>query len=227
MKRIYFVTEGPTDQIVLQGLIEQWLNEDFIPIHIQPPSSAYAADLDSKLSEGWRGVLAWCSGEQEAARNEALRQADCLIIHTDADVAKDADFSSPAFIGSCPPASSAANRVRDRLIMAMSDATAPNIVLAVPAQDLEAWVLTALHPDIADNHKPIECRIEPGALLVQRTPHRLVRRKEGRLKKSKIKYQHAMPKIIDGWRNCTTGSEPRCLEALRFEEEVRQVLNGD
>lgn len=106
MKRIYFVTEGATDQIVFQGLIERWLGEDFIARQIQPPSSAYAEGLDSNLSEGWKGVLAWCAGRRAdgaAGRDEALRQADCLIIHTDADVATDPTFLAPPFNGPVRP----------------------------------------------------------------------------------------------------------------------------
>ena len=65
MKRIYFVTEGLTDQIVIRGLIEEWLgDEDFTVSRIQSPSSDYAAGLDSNLSEGWKGVLAWCAGKR-------------------------------------------------------------------------------------------------------------------------------------------------------------------
>jgi hypothetical protein len=115
MKRIYFVTEGLTDQIVIQGLIEEWLgDEDFTVSRIQPPSSDYAAGLDSNLSEGWKGVLAWCSGQRlggAAGRDEALRLADGLFIHMDADVAPDPAFKSPPFNGACPPAQSACNPV--------------------------------------------------------------------------------------------------------------------
>src|SRR6266568_2046829 len=108
MKNVYFVTEGPSDQIVLEGLIARWLGAtDFISRHIQPPSSAYADGLDSNLSTGWKGVLTWCEGKRPygpAGRDEALGLADCLIIHTDADVATDPDFKAPAFDGPCPPA---------------------------------------------------------------------------------------------------------------------------
>src|SRR5206468_4176481 len=101
MKNVYFVTEGPTDQIVIESLIAYWLRTaDFIPRHIQPPSSAYAEGLDSNLSTGWKGVLAWCEGKRPSGpngRDEALRRADCLIIHTDADVATDAEFKEPAY----------------------------------------------------------------------------------------------------------------------------------
>lgn len=227
MKCVYFVTEGPTDQIVLQGLVEHWLGtEDFIPRHIQPPSSAYADGLDSNLSEGWKGVLAWCSGQRmggPAGRDEALKQADCLIVHTDADVAADPHFKAPAFESPCPPARNACDWVRGHLSAALG-ANHPNAVLCVPAQDLEAWVLCALHPDVADANVPIECREEPGALLVQRPPHRLVRRKEGRLKKDTARYRDCLPKLVKGWPHCTLGDEPRCPEALRFEQETKHIL---
>lgn len=80
MKNIYFVTEGSTDQIVIQGLVEHWLGgEDFIPRQIQPLSSAYAEELDSNLSEGWKGVLAWCSGQRMGARPGATKHSDRRI----------------------------------------------------------------------------------------------------------------------------------------------------
>ncbi len=228
MKYVYFVTEGPTDQIVIQGLIANWLGtEDFIPRHVQPPSSAYVDGLDTNLSDGWKGVLDWCAGKRTggpAGREEALERADCLIIHTDADVAVDEDFKSPAFNGSCPPASNACNWVRDHLTSALGGTLPDNVVLCVPAQDLEAWVLCALHHEVADQYLPIECRTEPGALLVQLNPHRLVRRKDGRLKKDTNKYKTTLPNIVKGWANCTVGTTPRCLEAVRFEEEVKGVL---
>lgn len=227
MKTVYFVTEGPTDQIVIQSLIEHWLGEeDFIPRHIQPPSSAYAEGLDSNLCEGWKGVLAWCAGKRPvgpAGRDEALKQADCLIIHTDADVATDPDFKSPSFEDSCPPARNACDWVRDHLSASIGG-NPSNVVLCVPAQDLEAWVLCALHPEVADANSPIECHPEPEALLaVQKSP-RLVRNKDGRLRKETAKYRSSLPKIVKGWPNCAAGKDPRCPEAARFEQDAKRVL---
>lgn len=228
MKCIYFVTEGVTDQIVIEALVTQWLgSEEFLPRHIQPPSSAYVDGLNTNLSDGWKGVLAWCAGRRAggtAGRDEALAQADCLIIHTDADVAIDSDFKNPAFSGPCPPAYNACNWVRDHLISLFGRKFPPNVVLCVPSQDLEAWILCALHPDIADLYKPIECRVEPGSLLVQRSPYRLVRRKNGALKKELSKYRDSLRAIAAGWSNCTDGVSPRCPEAVRFETEAKDIL---
>jgi len=228
MKCIYFVTEGTTDQVVIEGLISNWLGkEDFIPRHIQPPSSAYAEGLNTNLSEGWKGVLAWCEGKRldgPTGRDEVIKEADCLVIHTDADVATDDDFKSPAFSGGCPPAINGADWVRNQLSSLFGSSLPRNVVLCVLAQDLEAWVVCALHPDIVDENMPIECRKEPGALLVQRPPHRLVRRKEGRLKKEVSHYKKSLSAIIRGWSNCTTGAQPRCPEAVRFEHDACCVL---
>jgi hypothetical protein len=38
-----------------------------------------------------------------------------------------------------------------------------------------------------------------GGLLVQRKPHRLVRRKDGRLRKETVRYQASLPAIADGF----------------------------
>lgn len=225
MKQIYFVTEGPTDKTVIEGLVAHWLDgEDFIPRHIQPPSSAYVDELDTNLSEGWKGVRDWCAGKRTvgaAGRDEALSQADCLIIHIDADVANDSDFKTPVFQGPCPPAQNACDWVRDHLISLLGGMLPANVVLSVPAQDLESWVLCALHPNVADENDPIECRETPGTLLIQRPPHRLVRRKDGRLKKETAKYIRSLSHIVAGWARDVT---PRCPEARRFEQDIKQAL---
>ncbi|MCJ7601727.1 MAG: hypothetical protein MUO63_09545 [Desulfobulbaceae bacterium] len=228
MKCIYFVTEGPTDQIVIEGLIDHWLGgEDFIPRYIQPPSSAYADGLNTNLSDGWKGVRDWCAGKRTvgpAGRDEALKQADCLIIHIDADVATDPDFKTPTFNGPCPPAKNACDWIRNHLTSLLGGTLPSNVVLCVPSYDLETWVLCALHPDVVDENLPIECRENPGMLLVQRPPHRLVRRKDGRLRKVTAKYKNSLSAIVMGWLNCTTGVSPRCPEAIRFEGDIKHTL---
>ncbi|MBU0968658.1 MAG: hypothetical protein KKA54_20025 [Proteobacteria bacterium] len=229
MKRIYFVTEGPTDQIVIEGLIDYWLGgEDFIPRYIQPPSSAYADGLDTNLSDGWKGVRDWCVGKRmggPAGRDEALKQADCLIVHIDADVATDPDFKTPLFKGPCPPAKNACDWIRNHLTSLLGgEFLPPNVVLCVPSQDLETWVLCALHPEVADENLPIECRENPGMLLVQRRPHRLVRRKGGRLRKETAKYKNSLLAIVKGWVHCTAGVSSRCPEAIRFEGDTKHTL---
>jgi hypothetical protein len=228
MKRVYFVTEGVTDKIVIEGLIDCWLGgEDFISRSIQPPSSDYADGLSANLSEGWKGVCNWCAGKRmvgPAGRDEAIKNADCLIVHIDADVATDPEFKAPPFNGPCPPARNACDWIRNHLASLFGGTLPDNVVLCVPSQDLEAWILCALHPDVADENFPLECRNEPGALLVQRAPHRLVRRKNGRLKKEPGRYQASLSNIVAGWSHCTAGVPSRCPEAIRFEDEAKRRI---
>ena len=227
MKQVYFVTEGVTDQIVIESLLVNWFgDEDFVSNRIQPPSSAYADNLVTALSQGWRGVLSWCRGatqEVESSRNEVLRRADLVIIHIDCDVVRDADFSNPPYVGGVAPVSDACDFAKSELARLLG-AVNNNVVFCVPAQDIEAWVLCSLFPEVADANLPIEQRVSPGALLVQRAPYRLVRRKNGALKKDTGRYQMFAEAIVNGWPNCVGGANPRCPEAATFERDIRAAI---
>lgn len=229
MKKIYLVTEGKTDNIVIEGLVSEWLgSEDYLPRHIQPPSSDFIDEVDDNLSEGWKGVVDWCQGERSvgpAGRDEALEIADCLFIHIDADVAYDQDFKSPVFSSNPPSAANQCDWVRAHIVDLLGGTMPHNVVLCVPPQDLETWVLTALHPDVADAHQPIELKSHPASLLVSRAPYKLVRRKDGgRLKKDVGKYEEHLSRIVKGWGNCTDAAVARSPQALRFELEAKLKL---
>ncbi len=227
MKKIYFVTEGITDQIVIAGLVRFWLGEEIEAIQLQPPQTQNLFVSTPQLSQGWKGVHTWCKDNKlQSIRDDVLERADCLIIHIDADVAFDGDFKSPILQQLCPPASNACNWVRDELISCFEGGLPNNVVLCVLAQDLETWILTALHPETANEYAPIECRQEPGALLMQRREHKLIRRKDGKLKKNSQEYVRVLPSIIKNWQYCTSGDSSHCLEALRFESEAKQVFRA-
>lgn len=226
MKIIYFVTEGNTDKIVLEGLIQDWLGtEDFVSRHIQPPSSEYMSELVVNLSQGWKGVTAWCRGERKigaVSRDEVLLQADCLVIHIDADVALDAQFFDPP-LGLPVVPRVHCDWVRSQISIMLGGAVPNNVVLCVPSQDTESWVLTALHVDISDANQPIE-NCEKPARLLPKKPHKLTRFRDGELKKLGQAYSEALPSIIRGWSNCIDPVAGRTPEAIRFEAETRSVL---
>lgn len=225
VKRIFYVTEGKTDQLVIDALVARWLgDEDFIPTAIQPPESAYADGTETRLSQGWKGVLAWCANV--VVRDDVIARADCLFIHMDADVAGDPNLKDPPFAAGCPPASAASNWVRAELGARLPMPCPTNVVLCVPAHDLEAWVLTALRPDVADANAPVECCTVTDDLVAANTRPRLIVYKQGRARKERRRYQEALDDIVDGWTNCTDGLPPRCAEAVRFEAEARAALSS-
>lgn len=224
MKQVYFVTEGVTDQIILEGLIEYWMaGEDFLSSRIQPPSSAYADTTESPLSQGWRGVMTWCGSPRPdicRSREEVLRRADILVIHVDADVARDKSFSNPAYTLVIPPVSPMCDHVHS-VLSGMFGGSVPNkVVFCVPSLDLEAWVLASLYPGLADMNMPIECLEVPASLLVSRNPYRLVRSKGGTLKKLPDRYKLALSKFVSGWADCLV----RAPEAAKFEAKVKALL---
>ena len=206
MRQIFFVTEGVTDQIVLEGLVSSWLgDEDFISNRLQPPSSAYADALDTRLSEGWRGVVSWCSAVTPAlqvSRDSVINRADLIVVHVDADVGFDANFSAPAYAAPTPPASKLCDHVRSVMVNFFGAALPAKMVLCVPAQDLESWLVAALHPDVADANSPIDCFHAPGNLLAGKDPHRLLRYKDGKLRKITSRYKDALPAALSNWHEC-------------------------
>lgn len=225
MKVIYYVTEGNTDRIVINALISEWLgDEEYVPRHIQPPSSEYACALHTSLSQGWKGVVSWCKGDSNigpAGRDEALKSADCLIIHIDADVAFEHDFRSPIFPNQ--EVSDQCEWVRESLCSAFPGGLPNNVALCIPAQDLESWVVTALHTDISDEHSPIEKATKP-IELIPKLPHKLWRYRDGELKKTGSAYAAAADSIVAGWKHCVNTEKDRCPQAIRFEADVREVL---
>lgn len=229
MKRVYFVTEGLTDQLVLEALIAEWLgDEDFESNFVQPPTSAYAEFMNCSLSQGWKGVLAWCSSESSAlsfSRQRVVEDADLLVVHMDGDVAFENDFPPGAFGGGIPPAQAACDHIRAHLCKVLDDQLIrrDKVVFCIPSQSIEAWILCCLFPEVADANIPIECHLNPEILLIERT-YRLTRRKDGRVRKNTDAYRAASSRIVANWANCAGGASPRCVQAARFEIETRAIV---
>jgi hypothetical protein len=225
MRQIYFVTEGVTDQIVLEALIAHWLGDaDFLSNRIQPPSSDYAEPFETQLSQGWRGVLAWCSAVSESlrvSRDTVLSKADILVVHVDGDVARDNGFSVPAFSADIPPVEALCDHVRRRIAELFGGDLPANVVVCVPALDLEAWLVAGLHPEVADEHEPIECFDNPAQLLLGRAPHRMIRMKDGRFRKVTERYKDAVDAFLASWAECVA----RAPQAGVFEAHTRGLLD--
>lgn len=217
LPRIHYVVEGATDFIVLDAIVERLLGtSDYVYTRRQPPTSAVVEDHES-LSEGWKGVLKWCEIMTAAPggfAENALENCDCLIIHIDADIANERDLAPHDLSAPCPPAKDACDQIRNHLTALLGGNLPAKVVLCVPAQCTEAWVIAALHPDLVATYDPIECRKEPHRLLIQQSD-RLVRVKAGKPKKQTENYREVAPRIAARWPDVVAA----CGEAKRFEEE--------
>ncbi|OAD19454.1 hypothetical protein THIOM_004909 [Candidatus Thiomargarita nelsonii] len=195
MKRltIGLVAEGPTDSLLLGALIDMLLRGKHHYIEIQPKPSKTGAF--GEYGGGWHGVRAWC---QTLAKDSQKLKAhfeplDMLIIHIDADVARENEINCAM---PCPPAQDTCEALAQQVMNWLGHSvTEDKLVLCIPADNTEAWILAA-HDTQTTYHappdKPLECVQKPDMIISNqryKKPRRLLRTKEGKPKKTKRDYQ--------------------------------------
>ena len=86
MKHIGIVCEGPTDYIILKGVIDQITGEQNTYVMLQPEN-----DLTGKYGNGWKGVWKWCH-DNAPIRRELMKgiqpALDLLVVQMDGDVSR-------------------------------------------------------------------------------------------------------------------------------------------
>lgn len=85
-KNIGIVCEGPTDYILLKGLIDKITGVDNQYVQLQPEDN-----LLGEYGNGWKGVWKWCTDHAdilERFMKDIIPQLDLLVIQLDGDVAR-------------------------------------------------------------------------------------------------------------------------------------------
>ena len=67
MKHIGIICEGPTDYIILKGVIDRIIGEENTYVMLQPEN-----DLTGKYGNGWKGVWKWCY-DNASIRKELMK----------------------------------------------------------------------------------------------------------------------------------------------------------
>ena len=162
---------------------------------------------------------------------------DLLVIHVDADIAVRRDLQDegdtlvPDVQQPCPPIEATTSQVR-RVVAGWlhRDDFPPRVVLAIPAQDTENWTFAALFPDddlcARDDYECVQTgRNRPGYRLTLKKYGRLLRRTDGRIKKSRRQYRRVIPQIADAWDTVRRV----CTQAERFTQDVLdfQIIEED
>jgi hypothetical protein len=175
-------------------------------------------------------VRAYCRSETDVIALSL--DLGVVVVQVDADVARknredfDRDLTRP-----CPPARDTCDEVRSEILSWLGFTTQPaRLVLCVPAQAIETWVVAALGPQIvqqvltrwlsSSTNKEkaqlrslgkwalFECRDDPETFLA-----------ELGLVKSPEAFEAARPRLVAGW------ADARGLpEASRFEAELAAAL---
>jgi hypothetical protein len=156
--------------LLLRSLIEK-----FVDCHcelIQPKTSETfgVGGNYGALGGGWKGVRAWCQNLRKKFPDLATylneSNTDILIIHVDADVARDNEMNCAM---PCPPAQDTCEAVAQQVRNWLGYwVTENNVVLCIPADNTEAWILAA-HDTQTTYHnppdKPLECVQKPDMII--------------------------------------------------------------
>lgn len=220
--RVAIVCEGLTDLVVLQAVLNAIFG-DHIPTLLQPEELPGGAA--GPFGGGWKGVRAWC---QQLAAQGGLDASpladtyDLLILHVDADIARDPEIACAQPAPPILPTLEALERVL--LTWLQADATPERLVLCVPAQATEAWMIAMLAdqglalPDNFTLSPALECEPDPAAILAAKKQRRLADKKS--LQKTRRVYASLHFELEQGWPQAVA----RCVSAARFDANLRRKV---
>ena len=224
--RIATAVEGPTDEIVLEAVLNALLPDtEFVLQTLQPEGSvAFGSASFSGTGAGWAGVYRWsrqsaCEGGGSVSGSSALSNHDVLIVHVDADVAgktyasgnvRDAPCEDLPCERPCPPSCETTNALRAVVLNWLGEHERPSrIVLCTPSKSIEAWVLAAVWPEgNVVRRDDWECRPNPEGQLAALPMHRRFRKRPDDYRRKQGDMEKAWPEV-SAW----------LTEAARFEAE--------
>ncbi|OCS90847.1 hypothetical protein [Caryophanon latum] len=203
---IGFVTEGPTDVVLLEALLKHILKQPFVTSVLQPIGSAdvgYGAN-----GGGWKGVQRWC--EEIAVKTgfqnflTGSNAYDLLIFQIDLDVAREKEVNCYDIEESITQnVTRLQQQICSWLQIDEEEMKCP-VILTIPADNLEAWMLAYLNTDEQEIEK------------IQK-PDKLLARKPYKLKKSRIHYMRVVaPMLVENWQLV----KDKCSQAKKFEDDV-------
>ncbi len=218
---IGIVAEGPTDSLLIELLTNQLLETEHHYVELQPKLSKTGGF--GVHGGGWRGVQGWC--QMLAADSQKLKahflQLDLLILHIDADVAREDEINC---VKPCPPIEDTSKALAQRVMTWLGEPVIDEkLVLCIPADNTEAWVLAAHDIETiyhAPPDKPLECVNKPDMIIsnqAYKKPHRLLKRKNGKPKKTKRDYQQLIPVVLNNWEEV----KRICNQAAKFENDLK------
>ncbi len=224
------VVEGPTDRLLLEAIINHiYPGEHFF----RPLQPADLGETFGVKGTGWKGVRQFCLTELSVSISDYIIDYgfDLLVIHVDADIANEQDLQEDiddlvvAVSQPCPPILPTVEKLRVVIMnwLHLNDgAQLPaQVIFAIPAQNSEYWVFAALFPDDELCQRvDYECfrqhHQHPAYRLSLSEYGRVLRRKDGKIKKSRTRYRTVLPDVVNGWVDACR----ICTQARAFTDEL-------
>lgn len=238
MRNVGIICEGPTDFLLLKGLIDKITGEANFYLQLQPED-----DLQGQYGNGWKGVWKWCldhADDLEQFRKAISPQLELLVIQMDGDVSrkekevhcqctsvicKEKEDTNPLECkwvkhNECPvqlPCEDHAPSIEayiEHLTGRIKEwlGCKGAICVAVPCDSTEAWVVAAYE----EMEEPE--RIEsPWETVISRGKSYHGIRIPGH-KKSLTVYRQLIPRVFENWELV----KKRCISAARFDAEIKK-----
>jgi hypothetical protein len=232
--RVGVVAEGPTDHAILeQILVAHFGPKDVEYTALHPELSVAFTAVSSDLGFGWGGVFRWARSVRDEGRGSltgsyVIGAFDVLVVHVDCDVARasyadigiDGDPNDLPCALPCPPATATIGLLEKVVLAWLGEVGPPKpLVLCIPAQATEGWLLSALYPDDPDSSAGrTDCVADPTSRLAAKpVTGRLV---SGRKKNVEIFRSRAV-EVARRWPAVVH----LCESAARFDASLRAVFS--
>jgi hypothetical protein len=233
--KIGTIVEGPTDRLFLETIIAKLCPGDHIYLPLQPADNSASF---GRTGTGWKGVRRFCydvwqSLDSNIAALIRDHQIDLLIIHIDADIALEHDLQENITYPvenvrqPCPPILPTVQNLKEVvarwLNLHSADRFPSEVVLAIPSQDTENWLFAALFPDDVLCRQPdYECihqgnnRHHPAYLMTLKEYGKILKRKDGKIKKPMNRYRQVSGNVADNWSKVCEF----CSQARVFTDDI-------
>ena len=213
------VCEGPTEFIILERVVRAlWPEVDQV-LPLQPQLDATRRAVGAS---GFSGVRKWCQ-ESSGTLADVIDAGigpplDLLVIALDVDAAIQVKIEDPPASPSSYDAGRLCRMVRDWLAGAAGTRLPAELVIALPAMEIEAWAVAALlkkpaRPETIE--KPSEWLVKEGKLSLDEA-------RPGKVRKSPRAYDHFATEIAARLPEVRR----RCPEADRACRKIEQRRNS-
>lgn len=242
-KNIGIVCEGPTDYVLLKGIVDQITGEDNQYVQLQPEDN-----LKGEYGNGWKGVWKWCTDHAEILRKfmkDITPQLDMLIVQMDGDVARKekevhclCDHTVCELKGAVKPLECMKVKKGDcpiempclshdgsvegsvehlsNLIFSWLNQQS-GMCVVIPCDSTDAWIAAAY--DKMENIEQIE---DPWRNIISKEKSYHDIRIPGHKKRLMI-YRQFVEKVCDDWEEV----KRICISAAIFEERLKGCCNSE
>ena len=243
MKNIGIVCEGPTDFVLLKGIVDVITGEDNQYLALQPEDK-----LAGEYGNGWKGVWKWCTDHSEILESfmkDISPRLDMIIVQMDGDVSRKEkevhclcdktacewkDKINPLMCeyvkrDDCPvklPCETHEENIQghiDHLTQLISSwlKHEDGICIVIPCDSTDTWVAAAY-----DKLPDVEMIEDPWMSIISKGKAYHGVRIPGHKKGLRI-YRQFVKQVCDNWENV----KRLCISARQFENQVRLCKQRD